>query len=135
VYGPGQSIGRGQGVIAEWVSAIGRGETLKIYGRQESFRDYLHIIDAASAIEIIAKDEIRGVVNVGSGKPTTLGDLKKYFLTFSGDDVRFQHLNDRIIDRSGYYLSIHKLIELTGWRPTIPIGEGINKMLNPGLDK
>jgi UDP-glucose 4-epimerase len=133
VYGPGQSIGKGQGVIAEWVSAIGKGETLKMYGRQESFRDYLHILDAASAIEIIAKDEIQGVVNVGSGEPTTLEDLKRHFLNLSGLDIKFYHLSDRIIDRSGYYLSIQKLMSVTGWRPTISISEGINKMLNPGL--
>jgi UDP-glucose 4-epimerase len=133
VYGPRQSIGKGQGVIAEWVSAIRNGEKLKMYGNQDSFRDYLHVFDAVSAIEIIAKDKIRGVVNVGSGKPTTLGELKEYFLTYTGRDIDFDILGSRTTDRNGYYLSIQKLTDIIGWKPTITISEGINKLLNSNL--
>jgi UDP-glucose 4-epimerase len=133
VYGPGQSIGKGQGVIAEWVSAIRNGEMLKIYGNQNSFRDYLHVFDAVSAIEIIAKDKTRGVVNVGSGEPTTLGELKEYFLTYAGRDIDFDILGSRTTDRNGYYLSIQKLTAIIGWKPTITISEGINKLLNSNL--
>jgi UDP-glucose 4-epimerase len=133
VYGPGQSIGKGQGVIAEWVSAIRKGEMLKMYGNQDSFRDYIHVFDAVSAIETIAKDKIRGVVNVGSGEPTTLGELKEYFLTYTERDIDFEILGSRITDRNGYYLSIQKLTDIIGWKPTISISEGINKLLNSNL--
>lgn len=133
IYGPGQSIGKGQGVIAEWASAIRNGEILKMYGDQDSFRDYLHVFDAVSAIKIIAKDKIRGVVNIGSGEPTTLGELKEYFLTHAGYDIDFDILGGRITDRNGYYLSIQKLTDIIGWKPTIPMSEGINKLINSGL--
>ena len=133
IYGPGQSIGKGQGVIAEWAAAIRNGEILKMYGDQDSFRDYLHVFDAVSAIEIISKDKIRGVINVGSGEPTTLGQLKEYFLTYAGRDIDFDILGGRITDRNGYYLSIQKITDIIGWTPTIPMSEGINKLINSGL--
>jgi UDP-glucose 4-epimerase len=130
VYGPGQLIGTGQGVIAEWVSAVGRGEKLKIYGNPNSFRDYLHVSDAVDAIERIAKNKVRGIVNVGSGEPTTLEQIKNCLLTTVGHKIDFDILEGRNIDRSGYYLSIKKLNDITDWKPTINLSDGIKELLH-----
>ena len=133
VYGYGQPTGKGQGVIAEWLLAIRTGKNPKVYGLQNSFRDYIHITDAVNAIELVAKSSHRGIFNVGSGEPTTLSALMEIFLKITNKDLKFDVHESRVIDRKGYFLSIDKIQEILGWQPRLSIYEGIKKTLSTTL--
>jgi UDP-glucose 4-epimerase len=125
VFGTGQPIGKGQGVIAEWFAAIEKGTNPVIYGERESYRDYIHILDSVSAIEMVAKSQEIGILNVGSGIATSLEQLKEYFTQIVGLELNFTYDQTRKTDRSGYYLSISKINNSLAWKPKIELKDGI----------
>ena len=133
VYGSGQPTGKGQGVIAEWLLAIRTGKNPNVYGLENSFRDYIHITDTVNAIELVAKSSHCGIINVGSGEPTTLSALMDMFLKITNKDLKFEVHESRVIDRKGYFLSIDKIKEILGWQPRLSIYEGIKKTLSTPL--
>ena len=49
-YGPGQRLGRGQGVIGHWLAAAVRGEPLRVFGDPGTIRDYVFVDDVADAM-------------------------------------------------------------------------------------
>ncbi len=128
VYGPDQPSGKGQGVIAEWFKAISTKENPRIFGDRNSFRDYINISDATNAIEKIAKSELLGIFNVGSGRSTTLDELEKNFKELFGENLMFDFREERNFDRLGYSLSVEKMWNLLAWKPKIALEEGLRKI-------
>ena len=55
--------------IARWISAASRGEVLELPGGPERVRDVVDVVDAVRAIAVAWREEIDGIVNVGTGRP------------------------------------------------------------------
>jgi nucleoside-diphosphate-sugar epimerase len=70
-YGPMEDERR---LIPAIITSLLRDEVVKIT-KGEQIRDFLHIEDIASAIWAVAKNNVSGVVNVGSGQPVTVGQI------------------------------------------------------------
>ena len=70
-YGPMEDERR---LIPGIISSLLRDEVVKTT-KGEQIRDFLHIEDVASAIWAVAKSNVSGVVNVGSGQPVTVGQI------------------------------------------------------------
>jgi nucleoside-diphosphate-sugar epimerase len=70
-YGPMEDERR---LIPAIITSLLRDEVVKIT-KGEQIRDFLHIEDVASAIWAVAKSNVSGVVNVGSGQPVTVGQI------------------------------------------------------------
>jgi UDP-glucose 4-epimerase len=131
VYGGGQPIGRGQGVIAEWCNNIHNNNIVPVYGSLENFRDYIHIDDVVVAIKLLVTDApIRGIYNLSSGLPSTLGNLISIFKEVVNEKIEFVYSNNRNTDRNGYYLSIDKLQSSIDWIPQVNLRDGIVRALN-----
>jgi UDP-glucose 4-epimerase len=127
VYGPGQPIGKGQGVIAEWIEAKTRFETVKLYGDISATRDFLYIDDFLGAIEKIMAQKILGTINIGSGIPTSLGDVLKCIDSLTDTPLQVDYLVQRDVDRKDYSLNISKAKNILGWTPKISLAEGIKR--------
>ncbi|GCA91745.1 NAD-dependent epimerase/dehydratase family protein [Microcystis aeruginosa] len=70
-YGPMEDERR---LVPGIISSLLRDEVVKTT-KGEQIRDFLHIEDVASAIWAVAKGNVSGVVNVGSGQPVTVGQI------------------------------------------------------------
>ena len=70
-YGPMEDERR---LIPGIISSLLRDEVVKTT-KGEQIRDFLNIEDVASAIWAVAKSNVSGVVNVGSGQPVTVGQI------------------------------------------------------------
>lgn len=71
LYGPHENPSR---LVPSVISSLLRGETAKCtHGRQ--VRDFLHVEDVAQAFVRLLDSGISGAVNIGSGKPVTLGEI------------------------------------------------------------
>ena len=76
-YGPGQPARPGQGVIAHWLLACAEGRRPVLYGRADTVRDFVYVDDLVDALVACHRvDRLPAVVNVGSGVPTSLGELR-----------------------------------------------------------
>lgn len=129
LYGKDQPHGRGQGVIAEWAYAIKNRMPIKIFGNLENSRDYLNVLDAASAIEKLVESQKSGIFNVGSGTPTKLTEILELMRISSSCAIDIETYPHREVDRSEYYLSIEKITEAISWVPKINIKEGVTNIM------
>src|SRR5690606_5194405 len=78
VYGERQSLTNAyQGVFAIFIGNVLRGEPIKIHGDGEQSRDFVHIRDVARAwVDAIDTPATYGqVINIGTGKPTSVNQL------------------------------------------------------------
>jgi len=129
VYGPHQPVGRGQGVVAEWSAKLLNNEVPLIYGSLASKRDYLFIDDFCEAVEKSLSLEVSTVLNIGSGKGTSLSELVSIFeqelnVNFSIDTAQF-----RDTDRDSYWLDISKAKKAIDWQPHTLLKNGVRKVL------
>jgi UDP-glucose 4-epimerase len=132
VYGPGQRIRKGQGVIAHWLAAVAAGQPLRLFGDPATIRDYVYIDDVVSALASVgevgrAGVELPDVINIGSGQPTRLGDLLDLVVATVPGPVDVERLPGRGFDHYDAVLDIQRAAELVGWRPATSLPDGLAK--------
>ena len=127
-YGPGQRAANGQGVIAYWLQAARNGEDLTVFGDPATSRDYVFVDDVARALALVhaADGPLPAVVNVGSGRATSLADLAETVLDVVGHpDLRVLVTERRSFDVPHTWLGIGLAAEVLGWHPTTELRTGI----------
>jgi UDP-glucose 4-epimerase len=127
-YGPGQPAVSGQGVLGYWLRSAARGEPLVVYGDPETTRDYVHIDDITAAFVAVhrATTVLPPVLNVGSGRPTTLHELALTVLDVVGEprpELRFEPA--RAFDVPRTWLDVRLAAAAVGWRPVVDIRTGV----------
>lgn len=132
VYGPNQPTGRGQGVIAEWVSKANENQPLIVYGDLDSSRDFLFISDFLKAIQLVINLPGNHIINLGSGMKTKLERILEAVTTNSKNQLEVKLLSPRTFDRKSYMLDISLARELLNWSPQTDIDEGIKICLGQG---
>jgi UDP-glucose 4-epimerase len=81
VYGPGQTLGKPQGLLSQLCLADATGRPLPIYVSMDTIRDYVYVEDVAAMIVrtmSLVREEPRGAVVakvLASGRPVTVGYL------------------------------------------------------------
>ncbi|HEY3145464.1 MAG TPA: NAD-dependent epimerase/dehydratase family protein [Dongiaceae bacterium] len=130
-YGPGQTVKRRQGLMAEIVRCYQTGEPLKVAGDGSTVRDYVFVDDVVSAI-VLAIDRAPGEgerINIGSGRGTSILQLADLFASVTGRrlELAFGPANDFDVPRN--VLDIDKAARLLGWRPEVPLEDGIERVL------
>ena len=81
VYGPGQTLGKPQGLLSQLCLAEATGRPLPVFVSMDTIRDYLYAVDAARMVVRsigLARTEPAGTVVtkvLASGRPVTVGYL------------------------------------------------------------
>ena len=122
VYGPGEWPMR---LVPTICRAHLLGETPQLgSGRPE--RDYLHSADAARALVALAFDDrLEGVVNVGSGKATSLASIAEALAAIGGASVTgLGQIADRTGERRTLLADVERLRSL-GWAPQLDLEQGL----------
>lgn len=132
-YGEIQQSGKGQGFIAEAVDAAIAGREIQIYGQNGTIRDYIHVDDVAAGI-IAALDHGKrgGVYNIGTGVGTSnveVIDHLRRLGTPLGISVQCKKLPSRIFDVAANVLDSKSLKQISGWKPSVTVSEGIRRVL------
>ena len=130
LYGPGQVAGKGQGVVAEWISQLKHSNYIKVIGSTSSFRDYLNISDLVRAIEeSVSTDAQPGIYNIGSGIETSISELIAIFKSCTERNFGIIEAPARHFDRLGYSLNTRKFNTSHAWSPKIDILAGIRSQI------
>jgi UDP-glucose 4-epimerase len=89
VYGPRQSAGSESGVIARFVDSMCRGDPPVIYGDGSQTRDFIYVADVAEANVLAMESRAADgrVLNVGSGRPTSINGLAETLAKLLGEEV------------------------------------------------
>ena len=122
-------------LIPEAVAAVldGRAPVIRSDGSPQ--RDFLYVEDAVAAYLAIAdalggRDGVGGeAFNAGGDEPHSVGDVVALLCRVAGSDVepdiRGQGTPHAEIDRQ--YVDSTKLRERTGWRPQVPLEDGLRR--------
>lgn len=127
-YGPGQPVAAGQGVVAHWLRAARRGEDVRLFGDPQTTRDYVYVDDVAAAMTAVhrATGPLPPVLNVGSGRPTSLGELAEVVLATVADPrLRLVVEPRRSFDVAQTWLDVGLAAASVGWAPATTLEEGI----------
>lgn len=126
VYGDGQRLGKGQGVVGVLTSRALNGEPLEVWGSGQSLRDYLYIDDLVSAIlKMITYNGTHKLLNVSSGKGHSVLDIIALLQEILGTVPEVRHISARGFDVPVNVLDATLLETETGWHARTSLAEGL----------
>ena len=133
VYGPRQLIKHNrQGFIGWFIRLAIEDREIEIFGDGSQIRDFVFVDDAADAFLRAGTSEKcnGGVYNIGGAEPINLRDLSTTLLEVTGTGrVRYVEgpSEKKAIDIGDFYADSSKVTRTVGWRPTIPLVEGLTR--------
>ena len=131
VYGPRQLIKHNrQGFIGWFIRLAVEGKEIQIYGDGSQLRDFVFVDDVVEAfLRAGAIDAVNGdVFNVGGMEPISHRDLVELLIATAGSgSVRYVEWppEKKAIDIGSFYSDSTKFTSAVGWRPEIPLREGL----------
>lgn len=88
-------------------------------------RDFIFTEDAADAVLQIIDTDYEGVVNLGSGKMTSLKKICEITQNLSGKKIISK--NQEVSGPMEFNTDISKISKITGWKPKFDISQGLEK--------
>lgn len=134
-YGPRMRVRDArQTFLGKWLRALIVGEELVVFGDGTQRRDFNYVDDAVTAFLLAASNEhARGqVFNLGADRVVSLAELAQLLVGLNGEgSIRTQEFPpERLaIDIGDYYADFRKASDRLGWRPLVPLEEGLARSL------
>jgi len=127
VYGPRQDPYGEAGVVAIFTNRMLKGEKVTIFGDGEYVRDYVYVDDVVRA-NILAMEKGKNVVlNIGTGRGTTVNELFKMLKSITGYSDEPEYAPPRKGDVRKSILDCSKAKEILGWEPKVSLEEGLRR--------
>jgi nucleoside-diphosphate-sugar epimerase len=125
LYGPAEAKER---LIPYVVLTLLKGEVAKCTSG-EQIRDFLHVEDAASAVWAVAKSDLSGPVNIGSGQPIKVRTIVQ---TIAQHLQREENLVLGALPTDPQeplvlLADVRRLASMVGWKPSLTLKEGLAK--------
>jgi len=126
VYGPGQHLRSGFGVIRTMLEHIHQGTVMEIWGDGTSIRDFLYLDDMLSAlIHLIDFHNDNNTYNIGSDTGYSLNQLKEIIESVCSKKLSAIYRPSRKTDVKAIVLDSSRFIKKTKWCPTVSLEQGI----------
>lgn len=133
VYGPRMDIhGVYTEVLIRWMERIASGQAPLILGDGAQTMDFVYVEDVARANLLAAKAAITDqVVNVASGKETSLAELATLLLEAMGSDLDPEYGPERRVNAVPRRLaSTARAERLLGFRAAVGLQEGLRRLVD-----
>lgn len=129
VYGEGQHLHVGQGVIGVFLDHCLRRQPIEIWGDGTISRDYIYVLDMVEAIMRLITHQGKGrVFNVSSGVGYSLNDIIKIIRDNLQIPVKVNYAKSRKFDVPANILDSSCLMRETGWEPQVDLASGIRRV-------
>lgn len=117
------------------ISRVLNDQSVPIYGDGKNIRDWLHVLDHCSAIDLVMHEGINGeVYNVGGhNERTNLEVVKTIINTLGKSEGLIEYVTDRLGHDKRYAIDPTKLENL-GWNPIYRFETGIAQTIQWYLD-
>ena len=128
VYGPGQTLHGGFGVIPAAMGCLLRDAPMTLWGDGESLRDYLYIDDfIAACMAVLQRPPPQGlrVFNVCSGQATSLQQLLALIEQVAERTLQREQHPERAVDLRRVLLDGTRIRETLGWAPRTSLQTGL----------
>jgi len=91
-------------------------------------RDFIFTEDAADAVLKLIESDYTGIINLGSGKMSSLKEICKIIRELSGKKIISE--NKKVSGPMEFNTDISKIKQITGWEPKYDIKSGLSKTFN-----
>jgi UDP-glucose 4-epimerase len=129
VYGPRQRPDGEAGVVAIFAQRLLAGQRCTVYGDGEQTRDYVYVADVAEAAEIALTSAATGVVNISTGRETSVNALHRHVAAAIGVTREPEYAAPRPGEVRRSVLANARARALLGWEPRNPLERGIGTTL------
>ncbi len=128
VYGPRQ---RPEMAIARFIRCLEKDEPIPFFGDGGSRRDYTYIDDIVDGVEAALESDFAfEILNLGSSHPVTLTELVAELEEATGKRARLSRDGDQPGDVPVTFASVEKAQRLLGYRPRVPLREGLRRSVD-----
>lgn len=128
LYGPGQDLRSGFGVIRTLMDRARSGDRFEVWGGLRRTRDYLYIDDAIDALlGLVEHADAGGTFNLGSGIGTATGELITAVENATGHSIDVIERPARKTDVDAIVLDSTRLRDAIGWQPRTPLPLGLEQ--------
>lgn len=129
VYGPRMRSGPYSGVIHRFITALLRGEAVRVFGDGNQTRDFVYVEDVAEANVRALLSRRRGVFNIGTGVETSVNELLAIICELLGVEARVIHEPPRKGDVRRSRASCEAAKSLLGWEPKVSLSDGLRSTI------
>lgn len=127
-YGERQRTDTAQGAVAVFLERVLRGEPIQIWGDGSVVRDYIYVGDIVQAfLKAMDVGGEQRIFNIGSGTGVSLNQLIREIGTVIGRAPAVECTPARRFDVPVNILDITAARERLGWKPTMPLTEGLRR--------
>ena len=126
VFGPRQDSSLEGGVVSIFLERLARGEETLIFGDGLQSRDFVFVGDVVDAL-LAAVGHAGDVFNVGTGEETSVLELHRLCAKVAGVDAEPRLEGARLGDARRSVLDVSHAAEELGWRPRVPLEEGLRQ--------
>lgn len=129
VYGAGQSLNNPYtGILSIFSTRIRRGMSLPIFEDGLESRDFVHVDDVATAIQLALEAEAAngGTFNVGAGEPTSVLQIANMLVDCFDGKIRPEVTGQyRLGDIRHCYADLTNIRSALGFQPQVSLQEGL----------
>jgi dTDP-glucose 4,6-dehydratase len=128
-YGPFQYTEK---LIPKLISKALKNEIIPIYGNGENIRDWLHVNDHCSAIDMVIHNGTSGsIYNIGGNNEKTNNEIAKIILNkLKVSQNLIKHVDDRLGHDFRYAVDSRKIQEELGWKASIDFETGLEDVIS-----
>jgi UDP-glucose 4-epimerase len=130
VYGPRQNPHGEAGVVAIFSERLLDGEQPVIYGHGEQTRDYVYVGDVVRAVLAGLDHEGSEIVNVGTGKETSVNELFRVINDLTGGHADEKHAPAKPGEQQRSVLDVSHAREVLGWTPEVELETGLKRTVD-----
>ena len=113
------------------LSSLSDEKILNIWGNGNQGRAFIHAKEVVFAIKnSIIKGENKGVIQIGPEKCTTINDIAKIIIKNLDGNLKINYDLSKPTGDIGRRANFEKATKLLGWKPYIPIEDGIKDLLD-----
>jgi len=126
-FGPGQCIGKSQGVITHFFNNYINNHPVEIWGSGEEQRDYIYISDLVDLLCLVITERADNkIYNVGSGQGTTTLELLESINRITEKKLPIIFKPKPIYSVKKIFLDISKANNELKWKPKYSLNEGLS---------
>lgn len=130
VYGEGQQLHSGQGVIGVLVDRALRGQPLEVWGTGESLRDYLYVADFVCAVRsLLSYTGSQRVFNVSSGEGHSVSEIVAILGRHLDRLPEVKYVPARSFDVPVNVLDSSLLRNEAGWKSRLKLEQGVARVI------
>jgi UDP-glucuronate decarboxylase len=129
-YGPRMRPNDGR-VVSNFIVQALQNRDITVYGDGSHTRSFCYVADLIEGLIGLmgTSDEVTGPVNLGNPREFTIRELAEVIVELTSSASRIVHMPLPTDDPKQRRPDISKANELLGWKPTIPLRQGLKKTI------